>query len=153
MQVQEIMTRDPACCTPQTDLQQVAKLMMQHDCGAIPVVEDDAAKRPIGIITDRDIVCRAVAEGQNPFAGLAGDCMTSPVVTVAPDMDMEACCNLMEEKRIRRVVVLDGDGCCCGIVAQADIALSAPKEETGEVVKQISEPGEASREHMAGMRH
>ena len=140
MQVQEIMTNNPACCTPEMDLQQAAKLMLQHNCGAIPVVEDEQSYRLIGIITDRDITCRAVAEGQNPFAATVADCMTSPVYTVTPDTDIEDCIHVMEAHQVRRMPVRDGGGSCCGMVAQADIARSAPEQEAGMLVKEISQP-------------
>src|SRR5258708_21178961 len=100
MQVQEIMTYNPACCTPNMDLQQVAKLMIQYNCGALPVVEDEQSKRLIGIITDRDITCRMVAQGENPFAATAADCMTSPVYTVAPDADIQDCIHVMAEHQV-----------------------------------------------------
>ena len=61
---QDVMTPDPACCTPETPLEQIAKMMAQSDCGEIPVI--DPAEHPIGVVTDRDIVCRVVAEGKNP---------------------------------------------------------------------------------------
>jgi len=109
------------------DLQQVARLMTQYDCGAIPVVEDEQSKRLVGIITDRDITCRAVAEGQNPFAATAGDRMTSPVFAVTPDTDVNDCIHQMEEHQIRRMPVQDRNGNCCGMVAQADIARAAPE--------------------------
>src|SRR5207244_3459504 len=67
MQVKEVMTADPACCTPNTSLQEVAQMMIGHDCGEIPVIENDKNKRLIGVITDRDIVCRTVAKGLNPL--------------------------------------------------------------------------------------
>lgn len=70
------MTPNPACCTPNTTLDQVAKMMIQHDCGEIPVV--DVNDRPIGVVTDRDIVCRVVAEGKNPMAHTVDQCMSHP---------------------------------------------------------------------------
>src|SRR5207245_9439387 len=75
----DVMTENPACCAPETPLDQVAKLMRQHDCGEIPVV--DPGEQPIGVITDRDIVCRVVAEGKNPMAYPAEICMSQPVTT------------------------------------------------------------------------
>lgn len=140
MQVQEIMTSHPTCCTPEMDLQQVARLMAQNDCGAIPVVENEQNQKLVGIITDRDITCRAVAEGQNPFAATVRDCMTAPVYTVRMDTDINDCIREMEDHQIRRMLVIDGDGCCCGIVAQADIARRSPEKEAGELVKEISQP-------------
>ena len=134
------MTPDPACCTPDTTLRRVAELMVEHDCGEIPVVEDMASMKPVGVITDRDITCRAVAKGLNPLVMTASDCMTTPCVTVRPDATLEECCRVLEENRIRRVPVVDAGGACCGIVALADIAKHAKKRETAEVVREVSEP-------------
>jgi len=139
MQVQEIMTKKPFCCTPETSLPQVARMMLEHDCGAIPVIETEQSARPIGIITDRDITCRSVAEEANPLDLTAADCMSSPAITVTPDTSVEDCCKAMEQNHVRRVPVVDSGGGCCGIVAQADIARHAPTKETAEVVKEISQ--------------
>lgn len=139
MQVKEIMTENPACCMPDTNLQEVAKLMVENDCGCIPVVENQETMKPVGVITDRDICCRTVAEGKNPLEMSAGDCMTEIVATVTPETSVEDCCNTMEEKQIRRVPVVDERGGCCGMVAQADIAKNASERQTAEVVKDVSQ--------------
>lgn len=136
MQTQEIMTTDPACCSPDTPLPEVARLMVEHDCGEIPVV--DADKKPLGVVTDRDITCRTVAEGKNPLELTARDCMSSPVVTVTPETSVDDCCKVMEENQVRRVPVVDESGACCGMVSQADVAQRGSKEETAEVVKEVS---------------
>src|SRR6187401_3618146 len=81
MEVERIMTSDPACCTPDTPLQDVARLMVENDCGQIPVVDDKNNMRTIGVITDRDIVCRALARGGNPLTMTAEHVMTQPVLT------------------------------------------------------------------------
>ena len=138
MNVEEIMTKDPACCTPETSLQDVAQMMVEHDCGCIPVVDSDGSNVPIGMITDRDICCRVVAKGQNPLDLTAQDAMTSTVVSVTPDTSIEECCNVMESNQIRRVAVVDKNGACCGIIAQADIAKNAAPRETAEVVQEVS---------------
>ena len=140
MQTKEIMTRDVACCTRDTNLQEVARMMTECDCGAIPVVEDLETRRPVGIITDRDITCRAVAQGKNPLEMTAGDCMTESCTTVTPETDVEECCHVLEEKQIRRVPVVDESGGCCGMVAQADIARHAGERQAVEVVHQVSQP-------------
>jgi CBS domain-containing protein len=140
MQVQEIMTPGPACCTPDESLQKVARKMLENDCGEIPVVESLENPRPVGVITDRDITCRAVARGQNPLKLKASDAMSSPAVTVTPETSLEDCCKVMEDRKIRRVPVVDNSGSCCGIVSQADIARHAPDHDTAEVVRDISEP-------------
>jgi CBS domain-containing protein len=144
MQVKEVMTSDPACCIPETGLREVAQMMIDHDCGEIPVVENKETKRPIGAITDRDIVCRSVARGLNPLDLRVADCMSKPCVTVTPDMSVEECSRIMEENQIRRVPVVDASGSCCGIVALADIALHAKRTIVGEVVKEVSQPTAAA---------
>lgn len=136
MRVQEVMTANPACCTPDATLQEVARLMAEHDCGEIPVIQN---RKPVGVVTDRDIAIRVVAKGRNPLQMTARDCMSSPVVTVKPTTDLDECCHTMEEKQIRRVPVVDDSG-ICGIVSQADIATHASARETAEVVKEISQP-------------
>jgi CBS domain-containing protein len=140
MQVKEIMTKDPACCTAETLLPEVARLMIEFDCGEIPVVDNAASRVPVGVVTDRDIVCRTVANGLNPIELTAADCMSKPIVTVTPDTSVEECGRLMEEKKIRRVPVVDERGACCGIVALADIALQSRRNVAGELVKEVSEP-------------
>ncbi|HEY3041547.1 MAG TPA: CBS domain-containing protein [Pyrinomonadaceae bacterium] len=144
MRVKEVMTADPACCISETSLQEVAQMMVDHDCGEIPVVENKQTMLPIGVITDRDIVCRTIARGLNPLNLTVADCISKPCVTVTPDMSLEECSRIMEENRIRRVPVVDAAGRCCGIVALADIALHAKKSMAGEVVKEVSTPTAAA---------
>ncbi len=132
----DLMTADPACCSPQTSLDQVAKMMVQNDCGEIPVI--DTSNRPIGVVTDRDIVCRSVAEGENPGAHTAESIMTTPVVTVRSDDALTDVVATMEEHQIRRVLVVDGEGCCTGIIAQADIATEADPAKAAELVREVS---------------
>lgn len=138
MKVQEIMTKEPVCCLPTTSLQETAKMMVDNDCGCIPVVEDNDNKKPVGMITDRDITIRTVADGKNPLEMTVQDVMSKNVITVKADSTVEDCCNLMEENQIRRVAVVDEKGGCCGIVAQADIAIKAADAKTDEVVEKIS---------------
>jgi CBS domain-containing protein len=138
MKVTDIMTKDPACCEPETPLQEVAKLMLVNDCGEIPVVDSRRTMRPVGVVTDRDIVVRCVAEGKNPLEADAGDVMSSPVVTVTPDMDLDEVGDMMEEHQVRRIPVVDEAGAICGIVAQADIARHAHPREVAEVVREVS---------------
>lgn len=138
MNVKDVMTANPACCTPETGLQEVAQMMVDNDCGCIPVVDGPDTKMPVGMITDRDITCRVVAKGQNPLDLTAQDAMTTTVVSVTEDTSLEECCDLMEESQIRRVAVVDENGACCGIVAQADVATNATEKTTAEVVQEVS---------------
>ena len=130
------MTPEPQCCSPETPLNEVANLMVEADCGEIPVV--DASNRLIGVVTDRDIVCRIVAKGKEPRACCAQDAMSQPVVAVLADTTLDEIVAMMEENQIRRVPVVDAQGCCCGIVSQADVAMVARESEVGELVREVS---------------
>lgn len=132
----DVMTPDPACCSSMTTLDQIAKMMVLNDCGEIPIL--DSANHAIGVVTDRDIVCRIVAEGKNPAAHTAESCMTTPAVTVRESASLSDVIATMEAHQIRRVLVVDDEGCCTGIIAQADIAAEGPPRKTAELVSEIS---------------
>jgi CBS domain-containing protein len=138
--VEEIMTASPACCTPETGLQEVAQMFVDNDCGAIPVVESRTSRRAVGIVTDRDIACRAIAAGKNALELTARDCMSSPCVTIFREASLEDCCDAMEANRVRRILVVDASGDCCGIVSQADISRAGKNAKVAEVVREVSEP-------------
>jgi CBS domain-containing protein len=123
-----------------TPLQEVARMMVDCDCGEIPVVEGHNLKTPVGVVTDRDIVCRAIAEGKDPLSMTAGIVMTSPAVTAKERDDIDTIKGMMETHQIRRVVVVDQNGEICGIVALADIARHDSRKDVGEVVRQVSVP-------------
>jgi CBS domain-containing protein len=142
MDIRSVMTANPATCTPDATLRQVAQLMKQNDCGQIPVIGQD--RQPLGVITDRDIAVRAVAGGGDLASATVGEYMTSPVTTVPDSCSLDDVAKVMEQGQIRRVVVVDGQGTVAGIVAQADIARSGRDGKTAEVVKQVSEPGRSS---------
>ncbi|HWH71154.1 MAG TPA: CBS domain-containing protein [Candidatus Sulfotelmatobacter sp.] len=143
MKVREIMTKNPACCTPDTSLEKVAQLMCECDCGEIPIVDSNQTMVPIGVVTDRDITCRTIARGRNPLQLTAQTCMSTPAVTVPMDATVEQCCELMERNQIRRIPVVDHNGRCCGMVSQADLALHVAPAETGKMVHDISGRTEA----------
>jgi CBS domain-containing protein len=132
----DVMTRNPRCCTEDVTLHEVARLMVQNDCGEIPVVGEH--NRLIGVVTDRDIVCRVVAEGKDPSVITAEECMTHPVISVDEDDSLESVLATMEKHQIRRVPVVDGSGCCSGIIAQADLAFQARESAVGELVREVS---------------
>lgn len=136
MLIRDIMTPDVACCPPTATLQEVARLMAQHDCGEIPIVAGDG--KPVGVITDRDITIRAVAEGVD-CNGQVDQYMTKAVCTVGPETTLNEAMSVMEENQIRRIIVVDENGKCCGIVAQADIAFSSEDADIGEMVREVSE--------------
>lgn len=138
MTVQSVMTANPACCSPNTALQQVAAMMVEHDCGQIPIVDGANSQHLVGVVTDRDIAVRMVAKGKNPLEGVASDCMTTPCITVNSDTSLAECCSVMETNKIRRVPVVDSQGQVCGIVSLADVARCASAASTAEVVKEVS---------------
>ena len=133
----DIMTPDPACCSPHTPLDEVARMMLHNDCGEIPIV--DSNDRIIGVITDRDIVCRVVAQGKNPVGHTVASCMSSPVVTVHEDDSLDEIVSTMEHHQIRRVQVVSDGGGCAGIIAQADVARMGPKREIAELLREVSQ--------------
>lgn len=132
----DVMTPDPACCTPHTTLDEVAKLMAANDCGEIPVV--NLSDQIIGVVTDRDIVCRIVAEGKNPMAYTAETCMTNPVVMVRADAPIEEVVATMERYQIRRVPVVDDRDLCVGIISQADVSRTGATREVAELAREVS---------------
>ena len=141
MRIEEVMTREPVCCTPETGLREVAQMMVENDCGQIPIVKSNSDQSVLGVVTDRDIVARLVAKGRNPLDLQANTCMSQPVVTVRTDQSIEDCIQVMETHRIRRVPVVDAAGKMRGIVSQADIAQYAPPASTGEMVNKVSQEG------------
>jgi CBS domain-containing protein len=132
--IKEVMTRDVRACEPNATVADAAKVMSQEDVGPVPIVEDG---RLIGIVTDRDIVVRVVAEGRDPNATTVSEIASTKLVTVSPDDDLDEALKLLAERQIRRLPVVEGDR-LVGIVAQADIARLGKDKTTGEVVEEIS---------------
>jgi CBS domain-containing protein len=118
-----------------------AEVMRRADVGLVPVVSEDSPARLIGVLTDRDLALKVVAEGRDPRSTAVSDVMTADPIACQPDVAIEAVMDLMASHQVRRVPIVDAEGAIVGIVAQADIAtrLSSPAE-TGQVVQAISEP-------------
>jgi len=141
MRVQEIMTRDVECIEPNRTLQEAASRMKAIDVGPLPVCEND---RLVGMITDRDIVVRAVAQGHNPRIEKVRDVMTRDVACCTEDQDIEQVARLMNHKQIRRLAVLNRNQRLVGIVSLADLDLatcSGSTQLTGQTLEGISQPG------------
>jgi len=135
--VSSVMTSNPASCKVDTPVREIARLMLDNDCGQIPVLDEQGV--PLGVVTDRDITIRVVARGGDGNA-TAIDAMTTPIKTVLVDSDLQECLRLMEEAQVRRIPVVDAAGKLAGIVAVADIALAGRDKATADVVKQVSSP-------------
>ena len=138
MNVQNIMTPRPRVCSADAPLARAARLMLEEDVGEIPVIDGDL--RPIGVITDRDIVVRCVATGGDPQSATIEEFMTAPAQTVREDATLEECAQLMARHRIRRVPVVDAAGAICGIVAQADLEATDARSLKQQVAERVSTP-------------
>jgi CBS domain-containing protein len=141
MKAQEIMSRNPTCVTADTPLVEAARLMKTENIGVVPVVESTGSKRLVGVLTDRDIAIRAVAEGRDGATTSVGHVMSSDVRTSAPDDSVEDVMELMGREQVRRIPIVDDRGNLVGIVAQADIVLEARDNRKAEkTVEKISQP-------------
>jgi CBS domain-containing protein len=145
MKAREIMTTNPACCTPDDTVQEAARLMAECDCGLVPVVDDTRTMRLVGVVTDRDLAVRALAKGRGAETRVR-DVMTSSPRCCGPDDDVRDVERAMADNQVRRVPIIDERGHCVGVVAQADLARAADRREgvsdreVARVVEKISEP-------------
>src|SRR3954447_24071874 len=144
MQVKEVMTRGVECTRPDASLQEAARKMRDLDVGRLPVCGDN--DRLVGMLTDRDITLRAVAEGQDPKTARVQDVMTPDVLYCFEDQDVAEAARLMEENQVRRLAVLNSDKRLVGIVSLGDLAVKAGDEKpSGAALGQVSEPAEPRR--------
>jgi CBS domain-containing protein len=143
MQIKEVMTRGVEVIRPEDTLQEAARKMKSIDVGPLPVCDGE---RLVGMITDRDIIVRATAEGRDPKTTPVKEAMTPGIVYVFEDQDLEEAARLMKERQLRRLVVLDRNKKLVGILSLGDIAADTKDEElSGEVLEKISEPSEPAR--------
>jgi CBS domain-containing protein len=141
MKAHEIMSRNPTCVTPETPIVDAARLMKDENIGVVPVGESTDSRRIVGVLTDRDIAVRAVAEGRDGTTTSVGHIMTADVRTSAPDDSVDDIMALMGREQVRRIPIVDDRGSLVGIIAQADIVLEANDDRKAErTVEQISEP-------------
>jgi CBS domain-containing protein len=141
MRVKDVMTEDPQVVRPQTSLKEVAETMKSLDVSVVPVCEND---RLVGMVTDRDIVVRAEAEGRDPSA-MVEQAMTPGVTFCFEEDDIDSAVRLMEEKQIRRLPVLNAQHRLVGIVSLGDLAVSGDQRTAGEVLERVSEPAKPNR--------
>jgi len=145
MNISELMSKDPRTVTPDTPVSEAAQLMKEEDIGMVPVIERvggaETRGRLVGVITDRDIAIRTVAEGRASDSPVR-DVMSSGVRTATPDDSVESVMELMGREQVRRVPIVDERGSLVGVVSQADLARKAKNEGRVErTVEQISQPG------------
>jgi CBS domain-containing protein len=133
-QIRDVMTSNPTTVERSTSALEAAKVMAGEDVGPLPVTDGG---RLVGIVTDRDIVTRVLAEERDPQSTTVGDICSSDLVTVTPEDDLDQALRKMASAQVRRLPVVEGDR-IIGIVAQADVARQAPEQQTGEIVEEIS---------------
>jgi CBS domain-containing protein len=144
MKCKEIMTENPVCCLPGDTVDQAAQLMKDDNVGSIPVVADQKTKRLLGIITDRDLAVKVVAQARQISAVTVEEVMTRDPVTCHADDDFQKVVEAMEKHQVRRIPVVDDNNQIVGIIAQADVAVRAREPETtAEVVEEISKSATA----------
>lgn len=143
MKISDVMTREPETLAPSATCGEAATLMKHEDCGSIPIVDNG---RLVGIVTDRDIVIRAIASGKDPKTTPVSAVMSADPVTVSPDSETEEASRIMAERQIRRIPVVK-DGRLAGIVV---IGQLARRVDEGALLKQISEPLSGSGSHGRG---
>ncbi len=134
--IRDVMTSNPCAIDADKSVAYAAKMMREEDVGLAPVVE---AERLVGMLTDRDITIRVVAEGKDPEQVKVRDVASSQVVTVGPQQDLDEALRMMAKHQVRRLPVVEEDGKLVGVVAQADIAREGDDEATGRLVEEISQ--------------
>jgi len=134
--IREIMTSNPSTVEPYTTVVDAARVMKQEDAGVVPVTENG---RLTGMVTDRDIAIRVVAEGKDPQSTTVQEVASKNLVTLDPEQELDEALRLMAQHQVRRLPVVEEDGRLVGIVAQADVARKGDDTQTGQVVQEISE--------------
>ena len=136
----EVMTKNPVCCLPNDRVEKAAELMKSKNIGSIPVIENEQTKKLVGIVTDRDLAMKIVAEGLDAKSTKVEAVMTRKVVTCRTEDDLQKALDAMAEHQLRRIPVVDKDNKIIGIIAQADVATRVDQpEKTAEMVKEISQ--------------
>lgn len=134
--IRDVMTSEPRTIDAGQSVAYAAKMMRDEDVGLAPIVEDD---KLIGMLTDRDIAIRVVAEGRDPDEVTVGEVASRQVVTVDPQQDLDEALRIMAKHQVRRLPVVEEDGRLVGIVAQADVAREGNDKQTGALVEEISQ--------------
>lgn len=135
----EVMTKNPVCCLPNDMVAKAAQLMKRENIGSIPVIENEQTQKLVGIVTDRDLTLKIVAEGHDAKSTKVEAVMTRKVVTCRAEDDLQKALDAMSEHQLRRIPVVDNDNKILGIIAQADVATRVNQpEKTAAMVKGIS---------------
>ena len=139
MKARDIMTKNPRVVTPETSVQEAARLMKTEDTGVLPVVDSESSRRLVGVITDRDIAIRVVADGMS--SAQVRDAMSTNPKSCRPDDNVKDVLQAMSDSQIRRIPIVDDGGAVVGIVSQADVVLEADGRRVEKTIEKISQPG------------
>jgi CBS domain-containing protein len=145
MLARELMTANPFAVAESATVQAAARLMKEHDVGIIPVVRDMTSRRLEGVVTDRDITVRCIAEGRAPDGFVAAFMSKAPLATVLPEASAEDVLRVMERARVRRVPVVDADRRLLGIIALADVVRAMGRRSPDTVEEVLERVSESSR--------
>ena len=140
MKVREVMTRDPACCIPEDTAQKVAMMLRDQDIGSMPVVLEQSSRKLVGVITDRDLCCKVVAKGLDSATTKIDRIFSLNPISCREGENVNGCEELMQRHQVRRIPVVDVEGCVIGIVSQADLALREAPERVSRTLAEISKP-------------
>ena len=141
MKVQDIMTGQPRSLTPESTAREAAQLMKEINAGVIPIVESMSSQKLVGVVTDRDLAIRLVAEGRDGSCSVSDVMSAGDLATCGPTDDVNRVMETMSREQVRRIPIVDERGTLVGIVAQADIVLKADDKKAEHTVEEISEPG------------
>jgi len=142
MKIQDVMTRDPSCVTPDSPARDAARIMKEEDVGIVPVVDDQSSRKLVGVVTDRDLAIRIVAAERDGTTRVREVMSEARLATCSPDEDIDEAMDTMAAEQVRRIPIVDERGSLVGIVSQADVVLKTRDDSKAErTVEQISEPG------------
>ena len=142
MRIQDIMTKNPACVTPDASVREAAQVMLREEVGMVPVVAGSGDNRLVGLVTDRDIAIRCVAEGKDGTCNVNDIMSSDNLATCGPNDDVDSLMKAMRTEKVRRIPIVDERGGLVGIVAQADVVRKTQDDSsTSRTVGEISEPG------------
>ena len=139
MKARDIMTQNPRVVTPETSVQEAARLMKTEDTGVLPVVDSEGSRRLVGVITDRDIAIRVVGDGMS--SAQVRDAMSANPKTCRPDDNVKDVLQAMSDSQVRRIPIVDDGGAVVGIVSQADVVLETDGRKVEKTIEKISQPG------------
>jgi len=142
MRVQEIMTKDPSCVTADASVREAAQIMGRDNVGMVPVVERQSNRKLVGVVTDRDIAIRCVAEGKDGSCRVSDVMSSSKLATCSENDEVDDVMQAMRTEKVRRIPIVDERGSLVGIVSQADVVRKANDDHEAErTVEMISQPG------------